>query len=61
MWHRDRLPTITVRADLGDGMLPAAVTAQIDPTLDGIRAQLPQGVIKLYFPVSSPPASSLKR
>ena len=45
IWHRDRLPTITVRADLGDGMLPAAVTAQIDPTLDGIRAQLPQGYL----------------
>ena len=45
IWHRDRLPTITVRADLGDGMLPAAVTAQIDPTLDSIRAQLPQGYL----------------
>ncbi len=45
IWHRDRLPTITVRADLSDELLPAAVTAQIDPTLDGIRARLPQGYL----------------
>ena len=45
IWHRDRLPTITVRADLSDELLPAAVTAQIDPTLDGIRAGLPQGYL----------------
>ena len=45
IWHRDRLPTITVRADIGDALLPAAVTAQIDPALDPIRAQLPQGYL----------------
>ena len=45
IWHRDRLPTITVRADLSDELLPAAVTAQIDPTLDDIRARLPQGYL----------------
>ncbi|WP_374012316.1 efflux RND transporter permease subunit [Pseudoxanthomonas koreensis] len=43
IWHRDRLPTVTVRADISDELLPAAVTAQIDPTLDALRAQLPQG------------------
>ncbi|MBD9370268.1 efflux RND transporter permease subunit [Xanthomonas sp. XNM01] len=43
IWHRDRLPTVTVRADLGDTLLPAAVTAQIDPTLDAIRDTLPDG------------------
>jgi multidrug efflux pump len=45
IWHRDRLPTITVRADISDELLPAAVTAQIDPTLDELRAQLPKGYL----------------
>ncbi len=45
IWHRDRLPTVTVRADIGDELLPAAVTAQIDPTLDGLRGQLPAGYL----------------
>ncbi|WP_125075856.1 efflux RND transporter permease subunit [Pseudoxanthomonas sp. SGT-18] len=45
IWHRDRLPTITVRADIGDELLPAAVTAQIDPTLDGIREAMPPGYL----------------
>ncbi len=37
IWHRDRLPTVTVRADIADYMLPPAVTQQILPTLDDIR------------------------
>ena len=45
IWHRDRLPTITVRADIRDALQPATVTAQIAPTLDGIRAQLPEGYL----------------
>ncbi len=45
IWHRDRLPTITVRADVRDALQPATVTAQIAPTLDGIRAQLPEGYL----------------
>ncbi|ALN56169.1 RND superfamily protein [Lysobacter enzymogenes] len=43
IWHRDRQPTMTVRADIYDGTQPASVTAQISPTLDGLRAQLPYG------------------
>ncbi len=43
IWHRDRLPTVTVRADIVDGMLAPAVTAQILPTLGQIRQQLPAG------------------
>ncbi len=43
IWHRDRLPTITVRADIYDGTQPDTVMAQISPTLDGIRAALPYG------------------
>ncbi|MFD0740036.1 efflux RND transporter permease subunit [Lysobacter koreensis] len=43
IWHRDRQPTMTVRADIYDGTQPASVMAQISPTLDGIRAGLPYG------------------
>jgi multidrug efflux pump len=45
IWHRDRLPTITVRADIRDALQPATVAAQIAPTLDGIRAGLPEGYL----------------
>src|SRR6476620_3762288 len=44
-WHRDRLPTITIRADIRDAEQPATVAAQITPTLDDIRAQLPEGYL----------------
>ncbi len=44
IWRRDRLPTITVRANLYDeGVEPATVTAEISPKLDPIRAKLPEG------------------
>ncbi|MBA3486147.1 MAG: efflux RND transporter permease subunit, partial [Lysobacter sp.] len=43
IWHRDRQPTMTVRADIYDGTQPASVMAQVSPTLDAIRAQLPYG------------------
>ncbi|HEY5612165.1 MAG TPA: efflux RND transporter permease subunit, partial [Lysobacter sp.] len=43
IWHRDREPTMTVRADIYDGTQPATVMAQIAPTLDTIRATLPYG------------------
>ena len=45
IWHRDRLPTVTVRADIGDGMQPLDVVQQLLPTLEGIRAQLPSGYL----------------
>ena len=45
VWHRDRLPTVTVRADLRGDALPAAVTADIVPTLEPIRASLPAGYL----------------
>ena len=45
IWHRNRLPTVTVRADIGDGVLPAEVSAQILPTLASIRAALPDGYL----------------
>ena len=45
IWHRNRLPTITVRADIRDAALPATVAAQILPSLDPVRAQLPEGYL----------------
>ncbi|HVI25235.1 MAG TPA: efflux RND transporter permease subunit [Xanthomonadaceae bacterium] len=45
VWHRNRLPTVTVRADIRDDALPPSVTGQIAPTLDGIRASLPAGYL----------------
>ncbi|HZV24346.1 MAG TPA: efflux RND transporter permease subunit, partial [Luteimonas sp.] len=45
IWHRNRLPTITVRADIRDASQPATVAAQIAPTLDGVRARLPEGYL----------------
>ena len=43
IWHRNRLPTMTVRADIYDGTQAATVTNQILPTLEDIRASLPHG------------------
>lgn len=43
IWHRDRLPTVTVRADLVDGIQPATVSAQIEQELTSLRAELPPG------------------
>src|SRR5690606_21827793 len=45
IWHRNRLPTVTVRADIRDGLTPPTVTAQILPTLEEIRAALPEGYL----------------
>jgi multidrug efflux pump len=43
IWRRDRLPTITVRADIDGTLTAATVTDQILPTLASIREQLPPG------------------
>src|SRR5690606_39115616 len=45
IWHRDRLPTITVRADIRSGLTPPTVVAQILPTLEEIRRSLPPGYL----------------
>ncbi len=45
IWHRDRLPTVTVRGDIYGAVQPATVTAQIAPSLAGIRAALPSGYL----------------
>ena len=45
IWHRNRLPTVTVRADIGDAKLPLGVVEQIQPTLAGIRDAMPDGYL----------------
>lgn len=45
VWHRDRLPTVTVRADIRDATTPPTVIGQILPTLEDIRQALPQGYL----------------
>jgi len=43
IWRRNRLPTITVRANVYGDLQAPVVTAQIAPRLDPIRAALPPG------------------
>ena len=43
IWRRNRLPTITVRANVYGDIQAPAVTAQIAPRLEPIRATLPPG------------------
>ena len=43
IWRRDRLPTLTVRADITGKTTGPAVSARINPQLDAIRAELPPG------------------
>jgi multidrug efflux pump len=44
IWHRDRLPTIIVRADIYDSSIqPATVSAQVDPLLMPLREKLEPG------------------
>ncbi|HJR32969.1 MAG TPA: efflux RND transporter permease subunit, partial [Pseudomonas sp.] len=45
IWHRNRLPNVTVRADIYDKQQPATLVQQIMPTLDPIRAELPDGYL----------------
>ncbi len=45
IWHRNRLPTVTVRGDIYKNITPPEATAQILPTLESIRAKLPTGYL----------------
>jgi multidrug efflux pump len=45
IWHRNRLPNVTVRADIYGKEQPATLVKQILPTLDDVRAQLPDGYL----------------
>jgi multidrug efflux pump len=43
IWRRNRLPTMTVRADMADATQPATVSTQLDAQLEAVRARLPAG------------------
>ncbi|HEK1690770.1 TPA: efflux RND transporter permease subunit [Pseudomonas putida] len=45
IWHRNRLPTVTVRADIYDKQQPATLVRQIAPTLQEIKDKLPDGYL----------------
>ena len=45
IWHRDRLPTVTILADVRDDALPATLVNQILPELEAVRADLPPGYL----------------
>ncbi|AXK55875.1 MULTISPECIES: efflux RND transporter permease subunit [Pseudomonas] len=45
IWHRNRLPNVTVRADIYGKEQPATLVQQILPTLEPIRAELPDGFL----------------
>jgi multidrug efflux pump subunit AcrB len=43
VWRRDRLPTITVQADVVPGIQAATVNQQLTPAVDEIRSSMPPG------------------
>ena len=45
IWHRNRLPNVTVRADIYGKEQPATLVQQILPTLEDVRAELPDGYL----------------
>ncbi|EJM13163.1 cation/multidrug efflux pump [Pseudomonas sp. GM21] len=45
IWHRNRLPNVTIRADIYGKEQPATLVKQIMPTLDPVRAELPDGYL----------------
>ncbi|WP_026472197.1 efflux RND transporter permease subunit [Alkanindiges illinoisensis] len=45
IWHRNRLPTVTVRADIRTNEQPVTLVNQISPTLNSIRQNLPSGYL----------------
>ena len=45
IWHRNRLPTVTVRADIYDKEQPVTLVKQILPTLQQVKDKLPDGYL----------------
>ncbi|WP_343619186.1 efflux RND transporter permease subunit [Acinetobacter proteolyticus] len=45
IWHRNRLPTITVRADIRTHLQPATVVQQLADQMQTLRADLPSGYL----------------
>ncbi|UPY38275.1 efflux RND transporter permease subunit [Sediminicoccus sp. KRV36] len=42
VWRRDRVPTLTIRADVTAGTLPDSVVAIMQPRIDALNATLPR-------------------
>ncbi len=42
VWRRDRVPTLTVQADVAQGALPEGVVATLAPAVEKLRASLPE-------------------
>ncbi|MCT9976799.1 efflux RND transporter permease subunit [Acinetobacter guillouiae] len=45
IWHRNRLPTITVRADIRTKLQPATVVNELAEKMDQLRTTLPSGYL----------------
>ncbi len=43
IWRRDRVPTLTVQADVTPGSTPEAAVAALAPAIEKLRASLPKG------------------
>jgi len=43
VWRRDRLPTLTVQADLREGIMPASAVERLQPQIEALSRDLPQG------------------
>jgi multidrug efflux pump subunit AcrB len=43
VWRRDRIPTLTVQADVVQGALPATVTDALAPAVEALNKTLPPG------------------
>jgi multidrug efflux pump subunit AcrB len=43
IWRRDRVPTLTVQADVAPGILPATVVDSLAPSIAALNAELPHG------------------
>ncbi|TVR99663.1 MAG: efflux RND transporter permease subunit, partial [Rhodospirillales bacterium] len=43
IWRRDRMPTLTVQADVAPGILPDTVVADLEPAIAELNAALPAG------------------
>jgi multidrug efflux pump subunit AcrB len=41
VWRRDRVPTLTVQADVGSGVLPETVVSGLAPDIEALRKTLP--------------------
>lgn len=45
IWHRNRLPTITVRADIRTHLQPATVVGELSEKINQLRTELPNGYL----------------